>query len=163
MDQGLPLKLCKARVFTKKNGSVCMDEDRRLRYQDKINWIHGRADLIDTWFKEINEISGPGCDTKTMLAIFKAFQEITEATMDCISMILRDTKVPARDDYSNIDQISLFSAEQKRLLREMNGLRNRIIHRYNGTDEVLALAGINQSLPEICLLVQVIEEWIHKV
>jgi uncharacterized protein YutE (UPF0331/DUF86 family) len=138
-----------------------MDEDRRLRYQDKICWIHGRADLIDTWLKESS--NDRSTDTKTVLAIFKAFQEITEATMDCISMILRDTKVPARDDYSNIDRISLFSVEQKQLLRVINGLRNRIIHRYNGTDEVLALTGIKQSLPDIRLLVLVIEEWIRKV
>ncbi|HWQ64777.1 MAG TPA: HepT-like ribonuclease domain-containing protein [Methanospirillum sp.] len=45
----------------------------------------------------------------------------------------------------------------------MNGLRNRIIHRYNGTDEVLALAGIEKSLPDIRLLILVIEEWIRKV
>ncbi len=143
-----------------KSGSLCMDEDRRLRYRDKILWIHGRADLIETWITESgNDLK---TDTKTTLAIFKAFQEITEATMDCISMFLRDNQQPARDDYSNIDRIDLFSPDQKQLLREMNGLRNRIIHRYNGTDESLALAGIEQSLPEIRSLVLVIEEWINR-
>nr|WP_319538360.1 DUF86 domain-containing protein [uncultured Methanospirillum sp.] len=137
-----------------------MDEDRRLRYRDKIFWIHGRADLIETWISESgNDLK---TDTKTTLALFQAFQEITEATMDCISMFLRDNQEWARDDYSNIDRIDLFSPDQKQLLREMNGLRNRIIHRYKGTDESLALAGIEQSLPEIRSLVLVIEEWINR-
>jgi len=137
-----------------------MDEDRRLRYCDKIFWIQGRADLIQTWLKEYDGDQNP--DTKTILAVFKAFQEITEATMDCLSMYMRDNQVPARDDYSNIDRIDLFLPEQKQLLREMNGLRNRIIHRYNGTDEILAIAGIEKSLPDILLLIQVIEEWIRR-
>ena len=137
-----------------------MDEDRRLRYRDKVFWIHRRADLIETW---ISEPDGDlKTDTKTTLAIFQGFQEITEATMDCISMFLRDNQEPARDDYSNIDRIDLFSPDQKHLLREMNGLRNRIIHQYNGTDESLALTGIEQSLPEIRSLAQVIEEWINR-
>ncbi len=138
-----------------------MDEDRRLRYRDKILWIFGRADLIETWLKESKD--SHEIDTKTRLAIFKAFQEITEATMDCISMFLRDNQVPSRDDYSNIERTDLFSPDQKQLLREMNGLRNRIIHRYNGTDEDLALAGIAQSLPEIRSLTQVIEEWTSNI
>ena len=38
-------------------------------------------------------------DTKTILAVFKAFQEIVEATMDIIAMYLRDQGMAARDDY----------------------------------------------------------------
>ncbi len=143
-----------------KTGSLCMDEDRHLRYRDKIFWIHGRADLIETWIKESDGVLKT--DTKTTLAIFQAFHEITEATMNCISMFLRDNQQPARDDYSNIDMIDLFSPDQKQLLHEMNGMRNRIIHQYNGTDESLVLAGIQQSLPEIRSLVLVIEEWINR-
>ncbi|HWQ68108.1 MAG TPA: DUF86 domain-containing protein [Methanospirillum sp.] len=136
-----------------------MNEDRRLRYRDKILWIQDRASLIDLWLgdeKPEDLIS----DTKTLLAIFKAFQEIVEATMDIIAMCLRDMDIPSRDDYSNINRIDLFSFDQKQLLREMNGMRNRIIHRYNGTDEVMALSGIAHSLPHILSLIPVVEAWI---
>lgn len=137
-----------------------MDEDRRLRYRDKILWIQDRSGLIEIWIEEANpnEIVS---DTRTLLAIFKAFQEVVEAFMDITAMYLRDKDIPSRDDYSNIDRIDLFSPDQKQLLREMNGLRNRIIHRYNGTDEVLALSGISQSLSEISALVQVVQRWIQ--
>lgn len=87
-----------------------MDEDRRDRYRDKIFWILDRMDLIETWLDEISpEI--PISDTKTLLAIFKAFQEVVEATMDFIAMYLRDSGIPSRDDYSNIDRIDLFSTD----------------------------------------------------
>jgi len=101
-------------------------------------------------------------DTKTTLVIFKAYQEIVEATMDIIAMYIRDQGIAARDDYSNIDVITLFSDKEKELLRAMNGLRNRIIHRYNATDEKLAIIGINDSLPEVNSLLVVFEEWILK-
>jgi uncharacterized protein YutE (UPF0331/DUF86 family) len=138
-----------------------MDEDRRDRYRDKIFWILDRMDLIETWLDEISpEI--PISDIKTLLAIFKAFQEVVEATMDFIAMYLRDSGIPSRDDYSNIDRIDLFSIDQKGTIRAMNGMRNRIMHRYNGTDELLALTGISRSMTTIRAIVGVMEQWISK-
>jgi uncharacterized protein YutE (UPF0331/DUF86 family) len=125
-----------------------------------IIWINDRSYLISSWLCELSE-AGPS-DIKTVLAIFKAFQEITEAHMDMIAMYLRDSGIPARDDYTNIERIPGFSTEQKELLRGMNGLRNRIIHRYNGTDEKLALSGIAESLPEILSITKVFETWVHQ-
>ena len=136
-----------------------MNEDRRLRYRDKLLWIHNRSSLIETWTGEKEMQDYP--DQKTTLAIFQAFHEIAEAFMDLIAMMLRDMDIPARDDYSNIDKISLFSPEQKDILRGMNGLRNRIIHRYNGTDEHQALLGISEVLTEIPALTRACEEWLN--
>lgn len=140
---------------------MSMDEDRRHRYRDKILWIQDRAELIESWLKEITPVDSRP-DTKTLLAVFKAYQEVTEATMDIVAMFLRDQDIPSRDDYSNIDRINLFTDDQKKTLRAMNGMRNRIIHRYNGTDEILAITGISQAMPDIRLLVQVMEQWISR-
>jgi uncharacterized protein YutE (UPF0331/DUF86 family) len=133
--------------------------DRRLRYRYKILWIQDREELIGTWLKELLPDESHH-DTRTVLATFKAFQEVVESTMDIIAMYLRDHDIPSRDDYSNIDRIDLFSEGQKKLLREMNGMKTRIVHRYNGTDESLALSYISLSMPAIHSLVQVIEQWI---
>lgn len=138
-----------------------MDQERKDRYLDKLYWIQHRSELINTWQEELSDFH-PVPDTKTVLAIFKAFQEITEAFMDCIAMYLRDNNIPPRDDYSNIDKTDIFSPEQKKLLREMNGLRNRIIHRYNGTDEKLAIQGIFEVLPEINMLRENFLIWTEK-
>jgi len=137
-----------------------MDQERKDRYLDKLKWIHDRSRFIDVWLGELLDFQN-NTDTKTVLAIFKAFQEITESFMDCIAMYLRDNNIPPRDDYANIDRVELFSNDQKQLLREMNSLRNRIIHRYNGTDEYLALTGISHSLSEIVSLTDTFQIWIE--
>jgi uncharacterized protein YutE (UPF0331/DUF86 family) len=136
-----------------------MDQVRKDRYLDKLNWIYDRSRLIGIWQEDLSDFQTLH-DIKTVLAIFKAFQEITEAFMDCIAMYLRDNNIPPRDDYTNIDRVDLFSNEQKQLLREMNGLRNRIIHRYNGTDDTLALTGICQSLSDMISLAKTFQVWI---
>lgn len=135
-----------------------MNEDRRLRYRDKLLWIYDRSRLITTWTSETGQQDLH--DPKTTLAIFKAYQEISEAFMDLIAMMLRDLDIPARDDYANIDQIPLFTGPQKEILRGMNGLRNHIVHRDTSTDERLALLGIHEALEELPSLTQVCEAWL---
>lgn len=137
-----------------------MEEERKFRYREKIFWILDRIRLIEEWSGDF-----PGKeiipDTKTLLAIFKAYQELIEAIMDIIAMYLRDQNIPARDDYSNIEKIDLFSEDQKELLRGMNGLRNRIIHRYNSTDERLAMSGIVESLTYVHHIIRVLDKWLN--
>jgi uncharacterized protein YutE (UPF0331/DUF86 family) len=82
--------------------------------------------------------------------------------MDYIAMYLRDNNIPPRDDYSNTDKTDIFSPAQKQLLREMNGLGNRIIHRYNGTDENLAIQEIFEVLPEINMVRENFLIWTEK-
>jgi hypothetical protein len=91
-----------------------MDQERKDRYLDKLKWIHDRSRFIDVWLGELLDFQN-NTDTKTVLAIFKAFQEITESFMDCIAMYLRDNNIPPRDDYANIDRVELFSNDQKQL------------------------------------------------
>jgi len=100
-------------------------------------------------------------DEMPLLAIFKAYQEVIECLMDLIAMNLRDTDLPARDDYSNIERISLFSKKDQQVLSEMNGLRNRIIHRYNSTDERIALERIECFLPLIEDRLEDFSRWIQ--
>ncbi len=99
-------------------------------------------------------------DPMPLLAIFKAYQEVTECLMDIIAMHMRDMDLPARDDYTNIERINIFSSDERRILIEMNGLRNRIIHRYNATDEEIARERITYYIPHVHELLERIKEWI---
>ncbi|MBU6998737.1 MAG: DUF86 domain-containing protein [Theionarchaea archaeon] len=138
-----------------------MDKDRARRYLDKINLISKRSTEIREWTTispEEFEI-----DDKTKLATYKAFQEVAEACMDIIAMILKDLGFPPRDDYANIEtlkgQISLDSLES---LVEANGLRNRLVHRYNTTDDLLALESIREILPGVTEFVKGVKKWIRE-
>lgn len=129
-----------------------MDEDRFKRYWDKINLISKRSAEIKEW----TAISPREfvTDKKTKLATYKAFQEITEACMDIVAMMCKDSKIPPRDDYTNIELLRNNFKNMEPLI-EANGLRNRLVHRYNTTDDVLAFESIKVILPGIRNLLQV--------
>ncbi|MCK4287149.1 MAG: DUF86 domain-containing protein, partial [Candidatus Lokiarchaeota archaeon] len=56
-------------------------------------------------------------------------------------MIVKDVKLIPKDDYSNINIIKnkkIVNSDLAAKLREANGLRNRIVHDYNGLDNEIA-------------------------
>jgi len=136
-------------------------EERIDRYYDKIHAIHERLALLDEWLLDLDD--EPSClMVKTQYAVFKVYQEMVEGLMDLIAMALRDQNVPPHDDYSNIDRISFFSKDDKEVIREMNGLRNRVVHKYNSTDSTLALERIEYLAPFFPHYIGLFEIWIRE-
>ena len=140
-----------------------MDEDRIRRYWDKINLISKRSDEIREWI----DISPEDFvkDEKTKLATYKAFQEIVEACMDIIAMMCKDLKIPPKDDYTNIELLGNkipFDNTEKTLI-EANGLKNRLFHRYNSTDDLRAFESIREILPEILNVVKGVKKWMRDI
>ncbi|MDH7517303.1 MAG: DUF86 domain-containing protein [Candidatus Thermoplasmatota archaeon] len=135
-----------------------MNSDRRDRYKDKIELIEKRIDEIDEW----TDISSEEFleDERTKLATYKAFQELAESCMDIVAMVCKDVKILPKDDYTNIEKLSAKLNFDKRVLQEANGLRNRLIHRYNTTDDLVAFQSIKEILPEISIFLEVIKKWI---
>lgn len=138
-----------------------MDEDRLKRYWDKINLISERSTQIEEWTAMPSEdfVS----DEKTKLATYKAFQEIAEACMDIVAMMCKDSKIPPKDDYTNIDLLKSNHFENMEPLIEANGLRNRLVHRYNATDDVLAFESIKEILPGIATFTAGVKKWIREI
>jgi uncharacterized protein YutE (UPF0331/DUF86 family) len=136
-----------------------MPQSRKLRYYDKIHHIEIRLGNINDWIEDFNQ------SEMHKLATFKAIQEVIEGLTDLISMVLKDKNIPPRDDYSNFEKMvdaKIITKEQQLVLNEANGLRNRLVHTYNGIDASLAVDSyqmINQSITEI---LEVIREWIEK-
>ena len=135
-----------------------MDTERRNRYKDKIELIEKRIQEIEEWTDIIKEEFIE--DERTKLATYKAFQELAESCMDIIAMACKDTKILPKDDYTNIEKLSSRLKFNKRVLQEANGLRNRLIHRYNATDDYIAFQSIKEIIPEITTFVEVINKWI---
>jgi len=139
-----------------------MEEDRLKRYWDKINLISKRSDEIRKW-TGIRSEDFIG-DEKTKLAAYKAFQEVVEASMDVVAMICKDLKIPPKDDYTNIKILKTkisFDDIEKTLI-EANGLRNRIVHRYNTMDDLLAFKSMKEILPEISKFIGGVKKWIRQ-
>lgn len=137
-----------------------MKVSRAKRYKDKMNIILKRSDQADDWLQELFSAQTLE-DDKTKLATYKAFQEIVEATMDIVAMMLKDMEKIPKDDYSNIESLEI-NEETKAVLREANGLRNRLVHRYNQTDDLAALESMRIILPDMRSFIEEVELWIRK-
>ena len=137
-----------------------MEQERKDRFLEKINRIHDNSDLIILWEKEASD-SLNIVDIKTALAIFKAFQEITEAFMDCIVLYIRENNLHPRDNYSNIEQIDIFSPDQKLLLKEMNEIWCRVNHEYGNSEMVPLITRISHTLSDIPQVTRTLQIWIE--
>ncbi len=135
-----------------------MDEKRILRYREKISVIEKRRENISAWIGDRDE--------KSTLAVYKAFQELMEAFTDIFAMMLKDMKDMVQDDYSNIERLgekNMLTGKQEGLMKEANGLRNRLVHEYNGLERKTASESIKRINSELEDLVQEIDGWIKSV
>lgn len=136
-----------------------MDETRIKRYLDKINLIEKRMNEFYSWSSEFL------VDEKTKLACYKAVQEIAEAVMDISSMIIKDIGDVPKDDYENAETIfnlGVVSEDVSKALKELNGLRNRIVHEYNGLQERIFLESTERLLPYVAEFVKGVKLWLGK-
>lgn len=136
-----------------------MDEERRKRYHTKFAVIEKRLGNVEdllTGFKDENK----------RLACYKAFQEVVEGMTDIISMILADRKIVVEDDYTNIDkfkELKIFDEDTAKIVKEANGLRNRVIHHYNDTDDSIAEESIHELLPNLEKIKEILENEFKKI
>ena len=97
--------------------------------------------------------------------IYHAFQTGIEIITDLVSMIVKDVKLIPKDDYSNINIIrnkKIISADLAAKLREANGLRNRIVHDYNGLDNEIAYSRLINLLKYFQEFKVKAKEWLKK-
>lgn len=118
---------------------------RKKRYKEKIDLIDERLEDAETL---VNDFS----DKIKRLACYKAFQEAVEGLFDIIAMTLKDKDKVVEDDYTNIDKLEemrVINSQDAKILREANGLRNRVVHKYNKTDDNTAKKSIRNLLPHL--------------
>ncbi|MDP2846349.1 MAG: DUF86 domain-containing protein [Candidatus Methanoperedens sp.] len=141
-----------------------MDIERAKRYRDKLNIILERIADIEDWTSI--EISDFISDKKTRLAVYKAFQELVEASFDIVAMACRDSRIISKDDYANVEalyQKNILDERLKNALIESNGLRNRLVHRYNALDDRTAFESILELLPDFKYFTEVMDKWLEKM
>jgi len=87
-------------------------------------------------------------DEVTERALLYALEVAIEISMDIIAMKIRDMGLKVEDDATNIERITregIISTSEGDFLRQMNGVRNFIVHRYNHLDMDI----INEALSRI--------------
>ncbi len=137
-----------------------LPEPRKKRYMRKIHHGRHRITLVKEWQKE----GTSEYEIKSLLAIEKAAQESIEVATDLMAMILKDISIPPTDDYTNISRVleqDIIAEKTGRILREANGLRNRLIHVYNDIEQKVLLQSIRRVMPGISEFLDVVEKWLN--
>ena len=113
----------------------------------KLNELKDRVEFIESrmgWKEEFleNRILRKG--------IYKEFQEAVEIASDIAAMLVKDFGFAVEDDYRNFEILgNKLGLEEKIVLalKKANGLRNVLVHEYNGIIDEQAYESIIQLLP----------------
>lgn len=84
----------------------------------------------------------------TERALLYSLQVSIEISMDIVAMKLRDMGLKVDDDATNIEKIQghrIITQGEADFLKEINGVRNFIVHRYNQVDMNI----VNEALSKI--------------
>jgi len=137
-----------------------MNEDIKKRILEKVETVVERVEFIEEHLSK--EILG---DRILRKAIYKEFQEAVEAASDVCAMVRRGLNSSAKDDYGNIDFLVENDILEERMgekLKEANGLRNRLIHGYDGVNDETACYAIKELVGDLKDFSVVVLEWIGK-
>lgn len=126
-----------------------MEEERKVRYKEKITYITN----------SLGRLPDPDSEWKKQ-AIFYALHTSIEATMDLLSMIVKDMGIGVKEDQYNIQQVM----KKRKLdpamgiqLNKANGMRNIIVHRYNTFNESIIIESIEEIKNLLFKWIEIIE------
>ncbi len=97
---------------------------RRKRYLEKPEFFEDEVNFIAA-----HEV----CDDVTERMLLHSRQTCAEISMDVVAMLTKDAGLAVGDDYGNIEKLareSIIDVNETKILKEYNGMRNSIIHRY---------------------------------
>ncbi|MHA1342773.1 MAG: type VII toxin-antitoxin system HepT family RNase toxin [Promethearchaeota archaeon] len=147
------------------NNKKSLDKKRIERYVEKLEHLKKIMKEFHKWIKDIDDKLFLASDLKEQFGIYHGFQIMVEIITDIIAMMVKDVKIKPKDDYTNINCLKeqhLISEELSSGLRKLNGLKNVLVHDYNGIDDLLAFKSINEGYPYIKEFYEVIRDWLKK-
>ncbi|MGV9171080.1 MAG: type VII toxin-antitoxin system HepT family RNase toxin [Promethearchaeia archaeon] len=143
-----------------------MDKDRLLRYKEKLEYLKNTVGQLQDWTGEVEKedfLKESGIQKR--YSIYHAFQIAVEIISDLVAMIVKDESIIPKDDYSNIEILKkkkTFKSDVCAKLKEANGLRNRIVHDYNGLDDSIAYERIFEHINIFKKFEKEIKTWIKR-
>lgn len=143
-----------------------MEEERIKRYSGKLEYLNQTIEHLKDWTKNIDSKEfRDRLELQKQYGIYHAFQIGIDIITDLVAMIVKDLKLIPKDDCSNINIIKnkkIVNVDLAAKLREANGLRNRIVHDYNGLDNEIAYNGLKNLLKYFQEFKVKAKEWLKK-
>jgi uncharacterized protein YutE (UPF0331/DUF86 family) len=141
-----------------------MEKKRIKRYDEKLEFLTQLIENLDKWTNDIDEAEfNNSINLIRQYGIYHAFQLAIETVLDLIAMMVKDSKHLTKDNYTNIELLeneSLISHTLSKDLRESVGLRNRIVHDYNGLDSSIAYKSLIKLKISIKDFKEEISKWL---
>lgn len=144
-----------------------MDEKRIKRYKEKEEYLTMILKKLDEWTSDLKEedfINNQ--DLKEQFSIYHAYQVIMEIVTDLTAMVVKDINIIPKDDYLNFDILGenkIISNNVTNNLKQANGLRNRIVHNYNGFNEKIALKSIKKYCKYFEEFKDELDKWLRQI
>mgnify|MGYP000032265554 CR=1 FL=1 len=126
------------------------------RYREKIEYIIEALDQIPEKPASPIEVSG----------VFYNLLTSIESAMGIAAMLVKDLGRRVEDDYSNIETLQELGVLDKKLsesLKRCNGLRNWLVHRYNGVDEELVLSSVGEVRDTLIKFIEKVEGVLNEI
>jgi uncharacterized protein YutE (UPF0331/DUF86 family) len=137
--------------------TVPVQPERLSRYAGKLDHARQRLEAFEAWDPT------PDGPLKDRLAGYKALQEASEALLDIASMLAKDVGIPPKDNHANISTLEehdILSEAPARALHEVAGLRNRLVHEYNGLDDEIAIDSARRLAPDLRKACEEVRSWL---
>ncbi|MBN1215975.1 MAG: DUF86 domain-containing protein [Candidatus Lokiarchaeota archaeon] len=143
-----------------------MDKERIKRYKEKQEYFNKVFENLIDWIKDITDDDFVyRLNLHDQFSIYHAYQILIEISADLSAMILKDIKILPKDDYVNFDELAKSNILNKDVayhLKQANGLRNHIVHGYNGLNESIAFNEIKKYIPYFKEFREEINKWLKK-
>jgi len=121
------------------------------RYLKKIEILERELEYINS-----HAITGE----VTERAALYSLQICIESGMDIIAMKVKDLGLVVADDYTNIEKLiqgNVIALKEGELLKEFNGIRNAIVHKYNRLDMAIIKEALDRIAEFADVLIKIAE------
>lgn len=143
-----------------------VEKSRRQRYKEKLERLREYKLLFEKWFSSKNfQILKKQNNFEKIFAIYHSIQLMVEVITDIVCMMLKDLSIIVQDNYTNLEKLlknEIISPEMFQGLKKLNGLRNRIVHDYNGIIDEIIWASIEENRKYIDQFDKVVKNWLSK-
>ena len=141
-----------------------ISEERLKRYYDKLEYLNQSYNYLNDWTRNVKlKDFIEDLDIQKKYGIYHAFQITIEIITDIAAMIVKDLKILPKDDYSNIEILKknkVIKSDLAVKISEANGLRNRIVHNYNGLNEDIAYTNLLRLIKNLKIFEAEVKKWL---
>ena len=134
-----------------------MDAERKARYKEKIKYVVYNLRIVKELVPDPNEIE--------TLALYYALSTSIESVMDIIAMVVKNSgEVPKGDEYNInfIEKENFIESDTAIHLKKCNGLRNFLVHQYNGVDREIVLASVADVKKTLTQFIEIVEVYLNE-